>query len=407
MDEGVNLPHLSAYIDLNPHISVKQIVHRIGRVLRPELNKLKADIFILSSYRNSEQVKELIDNVEQIRKAGERSPVSDKIFSLSRERLKDLSDESYSFFLRQEEFWLSVKKSFPETLREASRIAQEKGITKVEEYRANYKRLRLPSNPDQFYKEEWQSWGHFLGTGKDYPETLREASRIAQEKGITKVEEYQANYKRLRLPSNPDRFYKEEWQSWGHFLGTGRTIGTRKDYPETLREASRIAQEKGITKVEEYQANYKRLRLPSNPDRFYKEEWQSWGHFLGTGKDYPETLREASRIAQEKGITKVEEYRANYKRLRLPSNPDRFYKEEWQSWGHFLGTGRTIGTRKDYHETLREASRIAQEKGITTMREYRANYKRLRLPFNPNQFYKEEWQSWGHFLGTGRTRRTN
>ena len=29
LDEGVNLPHLSAYIDLNSNVSVKQMVHRI------------------------------------------------------------------------------------------------------------------------------------------------------------------------------------------------------------------------------------------------------------------------------------------------------------------------------------------------------------------------------------------
>jgi len=34
LDEGVDLPGLSAYIDLNSNVSVKQMIHRIGRVRR-------------------------------------------------------------------------------------------------------------------------------------------------------------------------------------------------------------------------------------------------------------------------------------------------------------------------------------------------------------------------------------
>ena len=104
LDEGVNLPHLSAYIDLNSHVSIKQMAHRMGRVLRPSLNKLKADIFILSSYRNFEMTKELMDNITQLReiiKDSDRSTPS----SPSRERLRNLAARSYNLFLRQQQFW--------------------------------------------------------------------------------------------------------------------------------------------------------------------------------------------------------------------------------------------------------------------------------------------------------------
>ncbi|MCY4512412.1 MAG: helicase-related protein, partial [Bdellovibrionales bacterium] len=104
LDEGVNLPHLSAYIDLNPHISVKQVVHRIGRVLRPVLGKMRADIFILSSYKNSSQVRELMDSVERIRE-GVRIFSGRGAVSASESRLRELSDRSYEFFVEQEEFW--------------------------------------------------------------------------------------------------------------------------------------------------------------------------------------------------------------------------------------------------------------------------------------------------------------
>lgn len=106
LDEGVNLPHLSAYIDLNSHVSIKQMVHRMGRVLRPSLNKLKADIFILSSYRNFEMTKELMDNVTQLRETIKDSNRSTSA-SPSRERLRNLAARSYNFFLKQQQFWAS------------------------------------------------------------------------------------------------------------------------------------------------------------------------------------------------------------------------------------------------------------------------------------------------------------
>ena len=403
LDEGINLPHLSAYIDLNPHISVKQIVHRIGRVLRPSLDKLKADIFILSSYKDSEKTRELMDSVEQIK---ESSGLKDRRISvLKRAVLKDLSRGSYEFVLRQEEFW-KVEKSFP-SYEEAQRIAQQAGITTQQEYRKRYKDLGLPSNPNRNYKDQWQGLGEFLGTGRirtrgtDFP-SYEEAQRIAQQAGITTNKEYNKRYKGLELglPSNPDGFYKEQWQGWREFLGTGRIRGT--DFP-SYKEAQRIAQQARITTAEEYHKRYKELGLPSNPNRNYKDQWQSWGVFLGTGRtrrtDFP-SYEEAQRIAQQAGITTEQEHRKRYKELGLPSSPDGFYKEQWQDWGEFLGTGRTRGTDFPSYE---EAQRIAQQAGITTGQEHRKRYKELGLPSHPDGFYKEQWQSWGVFLGTERT----
>ncbi len=111
LDEGVNLPHLSAYVDLNSHVSIKQMVHRMGRVLRPAHGKLEADVFIMSSYRNFETTEELMDNVEKIRETVQKS-VGRKTggqnqtpSSPSKKRLEDLAEKSRRSFLRQRQFW--------------------------------------------------------------------------------------------------------------------------------------------------------------------------------------------------------------------------------------------------------------------------------------------------------------
>ena len=398
LDEGINLPHLSAYIDLNPHISVKQIVHRIGRVLRPSLDKLKADIFILSSYKDSEKTRELMDSVEQIK---ESSGLKDRRISvLKRAVLKDLSRGSYEFVLRQEEFW-KAEKSFP-SYEEAQRIAQQAGITTAEEYNKRYKGFRLPSRPNRIYKEQWQGWREFLGTGissKNFP-SYEEAQRIAQQAGITTAKEYNKRYKELRLPSNPNRNYKEQWQTWGVFLGTGRTRKIGTNFP-SYEKAQRIAQQAGITTAKEYNKRYKELELPSSPNSSYKEQWQTWGVFLGTGrtatKSFP-SYEKAQRIAQQAGITTQKEYNKRYKELGLPFNPNSSYKDQWQAWGVFLGTGRTATKSWPSYE---EAQRIAQQAGIKSSLEYKKRYKELGLPSSPYRNYKKQWQDWGVFLGTG------
>ena len=159
----------------------------------------------------------------------------------------------------------------------------------------------------------------------------------------------------------------------------------------SYEEAQKIAQTANITTAIEYKQNYKELGgLPSKPNITYKEQWISWREFLGTS--WP-SYEEAQRIAQEANITTMREYKQNYKELGgLPSKPNITYKEQWISWREFLGTS---------WPSYEEAQRIAQEANITTMREYKQNYKELGgLPSKPHIIYKEQWISWREFLGT-------
>ena len=67
LDEGINLPHLSAYIDLNFNVSIKQMIHRIGRVLRLYPNKLTADVLFLIDYRDEEKARDALSILDQIK----------------------------------------------------------------------------------------------------------------------------------------------------------------------------------------------------------------------------------------------------------------------------------------------------------------------------------------------------
>ena len=70
LDEGVNLPHLMAYIDLNANVSVKQMVHRIGRVLRLHPGKMSADVLFLADYRDEGMAGDLLNLLDAVNVPG-------------------------------------------------------------------------------------------------------------------------------------------------------------------------------------------------------------------------------------------------------------------------------------------------------------------------------------------------
>ena len=279
------------------------------------------------------------------------------------------------------------------TLEEASKAAQALGIKTVTEYRRRYKEdPHLPCKPERSYSNDWISWPHFLRTGTGFYPTLEEASKAAQALGIKTQREYKILYKEDPcLPSSPRQFYSIDWKSMPHFLGTGF-------YP-TLEEASKAAQALGIKTVTEYKHRYKEdPHLPSGPHQFYSNDWKSWPHFLGkkVTEFYP-ALEEASKAAKALGIKTWDEYKLRYKEdPRLPSNPSRFYSNDWQGMPQFLG--REVA---GLYPTLEEASKAAQALGIKTKTEYKHRYKEdPRLPSTPRQRYSNDWKSWPHFLGT-------
>ena len=240
LDEGVNLPHLSAYIDLNSNVSVKQMVHRIGRVLRLYPGKVGADILFLADYKDAKKAGDLLNLLEAVESSpgfsgGMRHPSGDRglksygVTPLTREELLELRKELESSV---RSFWSERAKTKP-SLDEAKKIVRKKGIKSATEFKERRKtdlELQLiPSQPNRTYKEEgWINWPDFFGTNrvtkKNRP-SLNEAKKIVRRLGIKSKLEFQKWRKtdpELQLiPSNPDKTYKDEgWVSWPDFLGT-------------------------------------------------------------------------------------------------------------------------------------------------------------------------------------------
>jgi hypothetical protein len=292
------------------------------------------------------------------------------------------------------------KIAFYETYTQAQHATQELKILSSSEYKKRYlEDPWLPSKPQIFYKQDWQDWPHYLGKPPKIAlyETYIQAQHAAQELKILNSSEYNKRYPEdPRLPSKPQIFYKQDWQNWEHYLGKPPKIA----FYETYTQAQHAAQKLKILSSSEYNKRYREdPRLPSNPANLYKDVWQGLPHYLGKSPKTAlyETYTQAQHATQELKILNSSEYNKRYPEdPRLPSNPVNLYKEDWQDWPHYLGKPPKIAL----YETYIQAQHAAQKLKILSSSEYNKRHREdPRLPSKPQIFYKQDWQDWPHYLG--------
>ena len=273
----------------------------------------------------------------------------------------------------------------------------------------------FPSVPEKFYKNEWISWGDFLGTGnisitKGEWMSFEDAKAFIQSQGIKTSTEFnewkKSGNKPKSFPSNPDRVYKKKWVSWGDFLGTG-SISTRKRKWRSFDQAKDLMQSQGIKTYKEFRewkkAGKRPKDFPSNPPKTYKNEWRSWEDFLGTKKHWM-SFDQAKDLMQSQGIKTYEEFRewkqAGKRPKDFPSTPDKAYKDKWRGWGNFLGT-------ENHWMSFEDAKTFIQNFEIKSKGQFnkwlKSGQKPEDFPSSPPSAYKNEWRGWGDFLGTGNT----
>jgi hypothetical protein len=148
--------------------------------------------------------------------------------------------------------------------------------------------------------------------------------------------------------------YREEWVSRGDWLGTGNRKGGWRPFVE----AREFAQSLKLKSSEEWQQYLmgEMPGLPPKPDdvprtplKVYREQWVSWGDWLGTGNVHRREwrpfaeAREFVRSLRLKSRTEWAEY-AKGDMPGLPPKPDDVpaaphsaYRDEWVSMGDWLG----------------------------------------------------------------------
>ena len=433
LDEGVDMPHLSGYVDLNVNVSVGRMIHRIGRVLRLREGKIHSDIVFLSNFRSANMARDLLNLLDSLKgmsfstrvgsapsldfneaggngsEGGGEGFLNSLISPISRKDLRAKMDELEAAVYS---FWSGSKRNLFLSFEEAQSIVQEAGLSSIAQYyqfRKEHPEFALPSAPDRVYGRQgkWKGWRHFLG---ERFLSFEEAQSIVQEAGVSSEAQYQQfrkEHPEFALPSAPTKTYGRQgkWKGWGHFLGVGGKLFL------SFEEAQSIVQEARVSSAAQYQQfrkEHPEFALPSAPARTYRRQgkWKGWGHFLGTGnvlsgrKEFL-SFEEAQSILQEAGVSsraQYQQFRKEHPEFALPSVPEVTYGRQgkWENWRDFIG---------ERFLSFEEAQSILQEAGVSSKAQYqqfRKEHPEFALPSVPAQVYGRQgkWRGARHFFGT-------
>ena len=315
------------------------------------------------------------------------------------------------------------------SFQDAKTFIQKQGLTshrQFQQWSKSKKRPKnFPSSPDQTYKDEWISWGDFLGTenlpyNKGEWMNFQEAKTFIQQQGLTSTKQFQQWSKSKKrpknFPSSPEQTYKDEWISWGDFLGTENISNNKREWM-SFQDAKTFIQKQRFISYNQFrkwsESEHRPKNFPSAPDQTYKSEWTNWGDFLGTGnistrKRQWMSFQDAKTFIQKQGLTSYNQFQkwseSQHRPKNFPSSPPRTYKKEWTNWRDFLGT-RNLSTRKRQWMSFQDAKTFIQKQGLTSHRQFqqwsKSEHRPENFPSAPDQTYKSEWTNWGDFLGTG------
>src|SRR6478672_2543359 len=210
------------------------------------------------------------------------------------------------------------------------------------------------------------------------------------------------------IPAKPSRVYKDQgWVGWGDWLGTGRIANQCRSY-RRFEEARTYVQSLGFKCRGDWhtwsKSNDRPTDIPSNPDKFYKDEgWQGWGDWLGTGtiavfnRKY-RSFEDARAYVHSLNLKSQTQWRVWSKTLDkpddIPANPIQVYEDQgWINWGNWLGTG-TIAPFNRIYLPFEEARAFARSLGLKNQTEWKDwtknGAKPDNIPANPRQTYKNK-----------------
>ncbi|NWB49869.1 VPA1269 family protein [Pseudomonas gingeri] len=301
------------------------------------------------------------------------------------------------------EFLGTEKFKFYPSLAEAQAAMRSLDIKNYVDYRKHYQKdSRLPRKPEEVYINlGWTNWRVFLG-GQPIYSTLEEASKACKALGFKRRHQYITRYSEdPRLPSNPNQFYKNKgWISWDRFLDTYAPGYYERNYYHTYAEAQAAAQTLGLKSRKEYVSRRKEdMRLHSTPNEFYRTcGWIGWVDFLGTTRVPYYDYAEARAAVKAMNITNVREYKLRrHEDPKLPSNILHFYTARgWINTPSFFGR-----ETPDHYATYSEAKIAVETLEIKNTGEYlRRRKEDLKLCTYPSSKYRNSgWTSAAAFFG--------
>jgi hypothetical protein len=220
------------------------------------------------------------------------------------------------------------------------------------------------------------------------------------------------------IPSNPDTAYHAEFIGYGDWLGTGAIASFRRQY-RPFHAARAFVHTLKFRSANEWRAYCKSGQkppdIPTMPER-YGSDFRGYGDWLGTGNvaSYKLVFRpfaQARSYVHSLKLKTQDEWNAycksGQKPADIPSNPDRTYLAEFESYGDWLGNG-NISNRMHIYRPFTEARTFVHSVGLKNSAQWRAyctsGKKPPDIPSHPKRVYRSEYKDMDDWLGTGRSR---
>jgi hypothetical protein len=155
----------------------------------------------------------------------------------------------------------------------------------------------IPSSPKRQYENEWIDLPDWLGSGFEstYKISDRHLSYIEAKKFIKKFKfKSYPEYKKYIIDNNIDILPKApkskytntgDWKGYSDFFGTNVTANQNKIFL-SYKQAKKFVHKLNLKKKDDWMTYLKSGKKPSNiaSDKcVYKNDWISWGDFLGNG----------------------------------------------------------------------------------------------------------------------------
>ena len=448
LTEGVDVPNIDCIVFADPRKSKVDIVQALGRALRKKEGKEWGYVILPVIYDNTTNeidndnfneilsvVRGLASNderiVEHFKDKGEANTKAQKETEeqFNFEVLSEYMDEVELSKQLQIKVWEKLSKFNWMEFEEAREYVRGLGLKNSKEWRlftmSGKKPFNIPAEPKNSYRDlGWVSVGDWLGTGyvatakREYWNYLN-ARKYVRENQINSESHWRRFKKNNELPKEmpgtPDQQYKNEgWKDWGEFLGTGNS--KEKDCLP-FKEARKIAISLNLNSYSEWRVAFKNnlvpSKIPAHPERKYKNQgWLGWSDWLGTNNIANSKKKflsyiDASTLVKKIGVkTNAEFDELSYSRkreLRLPSNPDKQYKNSgWNGWREFLG----IRTKSNFDKefvSFENAKKFTKKHMFKSYKAY-VNYVNThgfsdKYPITPYNIYKNEgWVSLEDYL---------
>jgi predicted helicase len=440
LTEGVDVPNIDCIVFSDPRKSKVDIVQALGRALRKKEGKEWGYVVLPIIYDeetqdiDNENFQEILSVVRGLASNDERiveyfkeknDPKS------SRKKTKDQFQlEVFSEYLDEAELsnqleirlWEKLSSFSWLPFEEAREYVQNLQLRNVREWESYKQKLPfdIPKAPQIMYQNSgWISWGNWLGTNNvsDWKKewlSYNEAQLFVQNLNLKSGKEWiaycKSGLKPDNIPSSPSNVYKSAgWESMGEWLGHNYVSGKKRKYL-SFEEAKKIVITLNLKSETEWRifikSGEKPTNIPSKPDRAFKDEWHSWGDWLGTKsvatyKVQFISFHEAKELIHQYNISSFQQWKdliksQDFNKLNIPKNPPRTYLNEWEGWEDFFG--HSYSSKQNNWPSLNDAKILVKSLNIKSQSEYRKT-KKNNLPSHPDRVYKSEWKGWADFLG--------